>query len=1017
MPQDQREPGHFPRRAIDYNASDSSMYRASRILFAAAVALFAQTVLAQVRQPAASIPGQIIVWIEDDGTTGHQMLDSPPPGYNPVRLLIPRLGIWLFEYDDSLHGELGALSMLANLSGIRAVQPNREVQLRESHPDDPRFTDLWGFRNTGQSGGTPGADIDALRAWNLSDRGMTAAGDSIVIAIIDDGFALPHPDLRFFRNAQETPGNGQDDDGNGYIDDYYGWNAVTSSGTITYAAHGTHVTGSAAARGNNGTGVIGVAPNALIMPIQGMSSNEAVVMEAYGYALEMRARYNESAGEAGAFIVAANSSFGIDYAKASDFPIWCALFDEMGAHGIVSVAATANRNVDVDTVGDMPTTCPSPFLISVTNTTRNDLRNSGAAFGATSIDLGAPGTAILSAVGAAGYGTATGTSMSAPLVAGTLGLLAGALSPALAATALVRPDSVATLLRQALLAGVDMNPALQGITTTGGRLNSRKALEALLSRDASTILISQDTVWTDITFAGKDVYVLEDATVEVQGTLSLVGGPHGHPTRFFVLGTLLGGGSISLDDPSLLQIRPTGRNFLSGWMRAPGAGRALLLSDQVVGSRADVSFGAEGALSISLWLKLGSSLPQGARTTLVELRGSDGRPTFAVALESTDSGVLLNYRETSVTGDQSLISIPISLEPERPAHVAVVRSAEPREVAVYLNGELVETALGLPNPMRVLRGTLRVGGGVGDFSAVMDDLRIAGTSDSSGSSLFENSFSTSSLLQGAYYAFDEGDTESAYATDASGRGLSLVAESGSLPRVASPFPIGDDAMILASDGARSGTLLDSLGVTVNSDTAPPLIAYAYLNPTNTDSLPAGLTTRSSRVWGVWAVSDVEATLSFLLPPIPPGASPPVLLTRLAGDGAWVIDENASLDTQIPSIRVPFEWTHSAAREYALGADWPVPGDPGVGPRPTTLHPAYPNPVRSTTTVVLELAEETHVTVSVFDILGRRVATLHDGIAPRVLPLSVDVSGLSSGIYIIRATGADFRLSQRITVAR
>ena len=199
-------------------------------------------------------------------------------------------------------------------------------------------------------------------AWdNYTTGGTSALGDEIVIAIIDDGFDLDHEDLNFWQNDNEIP-NGVDDDNNGYIDDFEGWNAYNQTGNIPADDHGTHVSGIAAALGNNGKGISGVNWNTQVMPIAGSSDNEAIVIEAYSYVLEMCARYNETNGQEGAFVVVTNASFGVNQGDPDDFPIWCGLYDELGSEGILNCAATANHNWNIDQVGDVPTACTSNFL-------------------------------------------------------------------------------------------------------------------------------------------------------------------------------------------------------------------------------------------------------------------------------------------------------------------------------------------------------------------------------------------------------------------------------------------------------------------------------------------------------------------------------------------------------------------------------------------------------------------------------------------------------------------------------
>src|SRR5690606_8976570 len=299
----------------------------------------------------------------------------------------------------------------------------------------------------------------------------------------DNGFQLSHPDLRFWTNPAEVPGNGVDDDGNGYVDDVNGWNAYNHNGTITSSFHGTHVSGTAAARGNHGTGVTGVNWEAEVVAIQGSSGNEATVVEAYGYALALRNQYDATGGAEGAFVVSTNSSFGVDFGDPEDYPIWCGMYDEMGEVGILSAAATMNINADVDVTGDVPTACPSDHLIAVTNTTDDDTKNSGAAYGLMTIDLGAPGTSVLSTNSSSGYGTATGTSMASPHVAGAVALLVSGLSAAQLQAYRDDPAAYALTLKQAILDGTD-DIGIQ--TVTGGRLNVYNSLLLLQQTAAVT---------------------------------------------------------------------------------------------------------------------------------------------------------------------------------------------------------------------------------------------------------------------------------------------------------------------------------------------------------------------------------------------------------------------------------------------------------------------------------------------------------------------------------------------------
>jgi hypothetical protein len=395
----------------------------------------------------------------------------------PVQLLSARMKIWLFKYDTNRIEDDEILYTIRENEDVKTVQFNHYVTLREEKnnlyaaPNDPRYNEQWALNNTGQSGGLVDADIDAPEAWNLTTGGLTALGDTIVIAIVDGGCDLNHQDLNYWINYAEIPGNSIDDDGNGYIDDYRGWNAYNNSGNVPSNSHGTHVSGIAAAIGNNLKGVSGVNWYAKVMPVGGSSGTESIVVAAYGYVLEMRARYNETNGAQGAFVVVTNASFGVDYGQPANYPIWCAIYDSLGMQGILNCGATANLNINVDISGDIPTACPSPYMISVTNTTNTDLKNSGAAYGLTTIDLGAPGTSILSTDLNNTYTLKTGTSMATPTVAGAIALMFAGANINIIQAYKNNPSQGALTFRQFLFNGVDTLTALQGKTVTGGRLN------------------------------------------------------------------------------------------------------------------------------------------------------------------------------------------------------------------------------------------------------------------------------------------------------------------------------------------------------------------------------------------------------------------------------------------------------------------------------------------------------------------------------------------------------------------
>lgn len=384
--------------------------------------------------------------------------------------------IWLIRFNEQHLIADKVLQKLKNHPMVEIAQFNHIIQERETLPDDPNFNQQWAFKNIGQAGGIPGADIKATEAWDITTSGTTVLGDTIVVAVVDGGIDLNHYDLNLFKNRNEIPSNNIDDDNNGYIDDYHGWNAYNNSGNLVPHDHGTHVAGIIGAKTNNGLGVSGVSYNAKILPVAGSGSSDLLVASAYDYVYTMRKKYNETLGLEGAFIVASNSSFGVNQGDPINYPLWGAMYDSMGQVGIANVAATANAGWDVDIESDIPTAMTNESLITVTNTTNLDVRNSQAAWGLNSIDLGAPGTNIFSTRQNNLYGSKTGTSMATPMVAGSIALMYAVTDSAKLQEYRMFPTLAVSRFKRYLIATVDTISSLATTTVSGGRLNLRNAL-------------------------------------------------------------------------------------------------------------------------------------------------------------------------------------------------------------------------------------------------------------------------------------------------------------------------------------------------------------------------------------------------------------------------------------------------------------------------------------------------------------------------------------------------------------
>lgn len=418
------------------------------------------------------VPGEIIVMLKYGEPVSRLTNSFGAMGLEVKEPIVEYMNIWLLKFDNSRTSSVTALNEVKKNPSVSAAQFNHYITQRSLlMPNDASFGQQWSLNNTGQTGGTVDADIDAPEAWGLQTSGLTAAGDTIVVAIVDGGFYFNHPDLHFWKNWAEIPANGIDDDNNGYIDDVNGWNAVSNNGNIGTDNHGSHCSGIAGAIGNNSIGISGVNWNVQIMGVQGSTSVESVAIRAYGYCLKQRRVYNQTNGLHGAFVVATSSSFGVDYGQPANFPLWCAFYDSLGNAGILSAGATANLNINIDVQGDIPTACPSDWLISVTNTTNTDAKNSGAAYGLTTIDLGAPGTSVYSTTSAGNYATMTGTSMATPHVAGAIGFMYSVAPLGWIQQYKANPGPYALQVKQKIMLGVDPKPSMTGTTVSGGRLN------------------------------------------------------------------------------------------------------------------------------------------------------------------------------------------------------------------------------------------------------------------------------------------------------------------------------------------------------------------------------------------------------------------------------------------------------------------------------------------------------------------------------------------------------------------
>ncbi|HYV10221.1 MAG TPA: S8 family serine peptidase [Pyrinomonadaceae bacterium] len=334
-----------------------------------------------------------------------------------------------------------AIEALRARSDVIYAEPNF-IRRAFVAPNDPRYPEMWGLNNTGQTSdhgghpGTAGNDIRAEQAWAI-----TTGSRSVVVGVIDSGIDINHQDLHdnIWTNPAEIAGNGVDDDGNGFVDDINGWDFAHNDATVfdytepTYPPspsytgdiedHGTHVAGTIGAVGNNGTGVTGVNWQVSLMSLKFLTEDgagtSANLLNAFAYAKAMRQLWESSGGTKGANIRVLNNSYGGDNFSQAELDAIRALGDA----GILFVVAAGNESLPNDLFPVYPSNYISPNLISVAASAGFGGRAFFSNWGEATVNVTAPGEYILSTTPKNTYDFFDGTSMAAPHVSGTAALV------------------------------------------------------------------------------------------------------------------------------------------------------------------------------------------------------------------------------------------------------------------------------------------------------------------------------------------------------------------------------------------------------------------------------------------------------------------------------------------------------------------------------------------------------------------------------------------------------------------
>lgn len=404
---------------------------------------------------------------------------------------------------------LQILAAAENNPAVLYVQPNYKINLLENYQiQDPLrraafLKSVQGKVHAKAAADNPaipaapaektGADPLLAKQWGMNDIGVaeawkfTLGSPEMIVAVIDTGVDYTHEDLlpNMWRNTKEIPGNKIDDDGNGYVDDIVGWDFAGNdnlpydlSGTpieVLFSGanpgHGTHCAGNVAARGNNGMGIAGVAPNVKIMGIRFISEKgsgtTADAIKAIKYAVDNGAK------------VLSNSwgSEGEDPAENTENKALRDAITYAEDHGALFIAAAGNGHDgvgydnDTDAKPGYPASYDHESIISVAAIDNKDQFGSFSNWGVKTVDIGAPGVNVFSTMVGNNYNdkvvsiggfeaTWDGTSMAAPHVAGAAALYWS-----------LHPTATWQQVKAAIMNSAKKVPAFAGKLVTGGKLD------------------------------------------------------------------------------------------------------------------------------------------------------------------------------------------------------------------------------------------------------------------------------------------------------------------------------------------------------------------------------------------------------------------------------------------------------------------------------------------------------------------------------------------------------------------
>ncbi len=362
---------------------------------------------------------------------------------------------------ETLYELEAASGILESDARVKSVEFDEVLQITDL-PSDPDLNQLWGLNST--------YGIDAPGAW-----ASTLGDSSVVVAVIDTGIDLDHPDLvnNLWTNTDEIPGNGVDDDNNGFIDDIHGWDFVNNDGNPDDDNnHGTHVAGTIAASANS-IGVVGVAPGVQVMGLKFLNSSGSGMtshaLQSLQYAIDNGA------------LISNNSWGGGGFSSAME-----TLLTQAETVNHLFVAAAGNSSNNIDTSPTYPAAYQNANVISVASIQSDGSRSGFSNYGTTNVDVAAPGSSIRSTISGGGYASFNGTSMASPHVAGIAALMRS-----------LEPNVSTADIKRILIETSTFDSRLETVSDSGGRVNASAAVSAVNGSIPSLSITSTATVITE----------------------------------------------------------------------------------------------------------------------------------------------------------------------------------------------------------------------------------------------------------------------------------------------------------------------------------------------------------------------------------------------------------------------------------------------------------------------------------------------------------------------------------------